>query len=121
MKKIVIFCLSIILCESANAGLKDLTIHSRANCINNETISWQAGVSHKLFTRSSHYYNGTLQHVIETGWQVTWRSAAVHWGEGTGGWVVLGEHYAWHPLNSTYSFLGYTHVNNCSIYDGWWD
>ena len=46
-----------------------------------------------LNTYTAHYYNGALQQQYNTGWVNTWRSAAVCWGEGRGGWHVVGMHY----------------------------
>ena len=60
MKKLLILSAAILLSANVNAGISQLTFHSRANCIGfNESISWHAGVSYKLMTLSQHrLYNG---------------------------------------------------------------
>lgn len=103
----------------ANAAL---TWFSRANCINNESITWESFGSHWLWTNSYHYRNGYYQHCENnasnacTGnsWQLTWRAAAVHWNEGlSGGWYVLGYHWRWSSSTGTY-LLGSTSATNCN-------
>ena len=61
-----------------------------------------------------------LDHSIGTGWQYTWRSAAVHWGEGHGGWIVHGYHWIKNSQGQIRP-IGEEIVKDCSIYDGWWD
>lgn len=118
----IVIALSIV--APAHAGLKALTIHSRANCVNNESITWHAGYTYNLYTWTQHYYyvRGRLDsgHEYSTGWQSTWRSAAVCWNEGYGSWKVWGKHYLKTASNLT-QWLGDTAVNDCSIYNGWWD
>lgn len=116
---IALICL-LVFCVTLQAGLANLTFHSRANCGNNETISWHLGHSYLLRTISRHFYKGIYQHTIDTGREVTWRSAAVHWGEGTGGWRVEGEHWGVNQLNHDF-LLRVETVYDCSIYDGWWN
>jgi hypothetical protein len=120
MEKAVILLLALFLCNSGNTGFNGMTVHSRANCANNESISWDFTRNWLLFTRSSHYKDNKFIHKVETGWQNTWRSAAVHWGEGTGGWKVFGEH--WTNYGDGYVFrIGQEWIKDCSIYNGWWD
>lgn len=63
------------------------------------------------------------KHRLQTGWDVTRRSAAVHWGEGntpSGYYLVQGWH--WEGINGVGEVLrATTSVDNCSIYDGWWE
>ncbi len=92
--------LVLVISQVAQAGLHGFTMHSRANCANNESISWWAGHSF-------------------TGWQTTWRSAAVHWGEGTGGWYVLGHHWGIDSHRDKV-LLSKTDAIDCRWYDGWW-
>jgi hypothetical protein len=118
-----IFVLIILLFSiEAMAGIKGFTWHSRANCGNNESISWQLGKSRWLATWSEHYLNGKLQHTASSSLEYTWRSAAVHWFEAKpgAGWSVYGIHYI---TESTGRILWRrdTDVTDCSIYDGWWD
>lgn len=120
MKKVGMFVLALALSSGANAAFNGLTIHSRANCINNESISWDWKNYWILNTQTWHYLNGQLQHEFQTGWQTTWRSAAVHWSEGTGGWGVRGEHYIAYKSGDMIP-LGTTTAIDCSIYNGWWD
>lgn len=112
---------------NSHAGLKTLTIHSRANCGNNESITWNARQSNNLLTWTMHYYyfRGRLQkgHSYDTDWQNTWRSSAVCWGEGTnlsGSWEVWGQHYI-KNASGKILWLGDTRTKDCSIYNGWWD
>ena len=72
---------------SAHAGLWGTTAHSRANCFNNESITWYAGHSFDWRVVSFHNYNVNRPsdgyHYIDTGMSYTWRQAAVHWNEST--------------------------------------
>lgn len=117
----VLICFSVLFLNTANAGFHNFTMHSRANCGNNESISWEYKVYRELGTVTHHYRNGQFVHGFSTGWQNTWRSAAAHWGEAApgSGWRVIGYH--WEKLNGQERLMDYTDVNNCSIYDGWWD
>jgi len=111
-------CCILSIC-AAHSGFKFLTSHSRANCINNESITWWFEHSMTLRTRSTHYYNNKFKHTIDTGWQNTSRSAAVHWGEGHGtGWYVHGEHWVFTDRPTHWAT---TDATDCNIYDGWWD
>jgi hypothetical protein len=119
-KKIILsFVLLLLFFNKANAGLQGLTIHSRANCVNNESISWDATRAWDLFTTSDHGVaaTGQLVHSNATGWQKTWRSHSIHWGEGGSGWYVHGWHWIGN-LGRVWS-LGDELVYDCSIYDGW--
>jgi hypothetical protein len=122
-RSITLLSLFVLFSASAQAGVRDFTMHSRANCANNESISWRAGYSYTLQTISNHYSPGGGGHYIRTPREVTWRSAAVHWNEAFpgAGWLVIGEH--WGDMNdgSAFRHLKETVVNNCAIYDGWWD
>ncbi|HEU5366664.1 MAG TPA: hypothetical protein VFU62_14095 [Hanamia sp.] len=106
--------------STAHAGVKDLTWHSRANCGNNESITWQAGKNWDMRTISWHYH-GLKVHIVDTKFETTWRSAAVHWGEARpgSGYRVVGNH--WVKLLGPHYNIFETDVNDCSIYDGWWD
>lgn len=109
------------LSSTAVAGFNGLTIHSRANCINNESISWDATSYHMLATESLHYTGFKNGHDVTTEWESTWRSAAVHFAEATpgSGWTVAGIH--WVIENNLPRCLGTETVTDCSLYDGWWD
>jgi hypothetical protein len=121
VKKIYIVIAALAASQISYAGLKGLTVHSRANCINNESITWDATHQWRLQTTSDHRDARTNMtvHYLDTGWQTTWRSAAVHWGEGRGGWAVYGSHNFWNGRQVV--SLGTEYVTDCSIYDGWWD
>jgi len=120
MKKAAMFMLAFVIGDWAYAGFNGLTIHSRANCVNNESISWDWTHYWNLNTSTSHYLNGRLVHSYQTGWINTWRSAAVCWGEGKGGWTVIGAHYIAYRAGDLIP-LGTTNVSDCSVYNGWWD
>ena len=73
-------------------------VFSRANCVNNESITWLAtvrvhphlivtpkGVPARRMTASTHYDRlNRVSHTVRTGddLELTWRSAAIHWLEG---------------------------------------
>jgi hypothetical protein len=121
MKFINLIILSFALASNAQAGFNGFTMHSRANCVNNESISWDATTYRVLGTVTQHFRNGEWIHGVSTGWQNTWRSAAVHWSEAApgSGWRVHGYH--WFKDGSREVLLAETDVPDCSIYDGWWD
>lgn len=103
------------------AGLNGLTHHSRANCGNNESISWDFTRNHTMRVVSHHIDNNSNEgwHEIETKWADTWRAAAVHWGEGTKDWTVQGDH--WIEKNGKITLDAHEQVEDCSLYNGWWD
>jgi len=109
---------------NSHSGLYKLTHHSRANCVNNESITWWAG--HAFWSRiiSYHNYDGQQKCLIDTFPKYTWRNAAVHWGEApkiiNGKWNVYAYHILYLPNGSSYTSQ-ITYVDDCSIYDGWWD
>lgn len=106
---------------NVHAGFNGLTSHSRANCANNESISWDWQTNHMLGTISQHNRGGQYIHRVISDWQNTWRSAAVHWGEAVpgSGWNVVGYH--WIMIGGQQMHFDMTNVNDCSIYDGWWE
>lgn len=119
--------LSLLILCSANsfAGFRTLTWHSRANCGNNESITWWAQKSLNLLTYSKHIKYSEKgkklsEHWSNTGWEYTWRSARVCWGEGTKNWEVKGQHYM-KDESDVVIWLGDTKVTDCDIYNGWWD
>lgn len=128
-KIITILAAFLFLSSGAYAGFKELTWHSRANCGNNESITWHFGHNYELFTISNHLPpRGGLHQLYSHNsvdgrpqYEITWRSAAVHWGEAVpgSGWVVGGRHYI--IQNRKERLLGTTDVVDCSIYNGWWD
>lgn len=127
MKRITVFLLGITLSQSSLSGLLGLTHHSRANCINNESISWDATKSHEMETVSYHAYSKSNppkdpRHMAVAPFNNTRRSAAVCWGEGfhEDGWYVSGTHWMKDKIGKSYIAASET-VKDCSIYDGWWD
>lgn len=124
MQRKLIACVLMILASNAYAGLNGLTFHSRANCGNNESISWDFLKPHTLATISSHTKIDQSQatHVISTGKEHTRRSAAVHWNEGfEGGYVVTGSHYLYYPNSNKLDRWEMSEVTDCGLSDGWWD
>jgi hypothetical protein len=119
MLKIVTGISGILLLSSSYAGLFNTTVHSRANCLNNESITWWAGHPYDWRVVSIHNRLSVSQtHVIDTGFQFKDRVAAVHWGEGTqGGYEVWGYHY----LFPVYKIVPFdtTHTTSCDIIEGW--
>lgn len=102
-----------------HAGLYKTTVHSRANCINNESITWWRGHPFNWRVVSVHKHRPTKEmHSIDTGFQHNDRVAAIHWGEGArGGFVVWGYHYL-ADYHKTLS-LDTTYAKGCNIIDGW--
>ena len=120
-KKIISVMIGVLLAANSVAGVIDLTIHSRANCVNNESISWHRGDTQWLLTVSDHLFNGDKHHSLSSGWENTWRSANVHWGEspiGSTAWSVQAGHYQ--NVGGRDYLLGFTKASDCNIYDGWW-
>ena len=123
------FLSGFLIYSTSYAGFNGPTDHSRANCINNESITWDATKAHTFSVVTFHmsdYMDRIGQyskHRLQTGWDVTRRSAAVHWGEGrtpAGYYLVQGWH--WEGINGVGEVLrATTSVDNCSIYDGWWE
>lgn len=126
MRKIVVSLLLSIIALSSNvyAGLHATTVHSRANCINNESITWWLGHAYNWRVISIHTNtDNNVAHHIDTKYSRTWRQAAVHWREaplGNKTWSVSGHHFLLEYAGGRYPFES-TYVDNCSIYDGWWD
>ena len=104
------------------AGFNNVTYHSRANCGNNESISWDWTHDWYFWVNSEHVdrRTGTTLHTLVSEWQLTWRNAMVHWGEGTGGWAVQGRHWIM-SSDGQPILIAEEYVTDCSIYDGWWD
>lgn len=92
---------------------------SRANCANNESIAWDWPTnSYWLWTYGYHfrndYFNYGWEPQLQTGWENTYRSAAVHWGEGvTGGAFVMGDFYLWNGYGTVY--LGNSSTEGCNL------
>jgi len=123
MKKLSLF-LCCLLASNTYAGFNGITHHSRASCGNNESISWDWNADHWFWVNTYHYHQKTsIYHQVEqNAWEMTWRDAKVHWGEGTPGWTVTGKHWETIGNNRNYFFLAKEEtVQDCSLYDGWWD
>ncbi len=110
--------------STANAAFNGLTHHSRASCVNNETISWDATKSWELRTWSNHIHvkDGVIveNHTVVDDWRNTKRSAALHWGEGVGKWSVYGQHWMKDTQGRPFKKQEEI-VFDCDIYDGWWE
>lgn len=123
MKKILVFCLLLLAVRQANAAINGISHHSRANCVGfNESVSWDWTHNWLFWVNSEHLdeRSGALIHTIVSGWQTTWRNAAYHFPEGRSGWTVHGFH--WMMYSNGQPFLAAEeYVDDCSIYDGWWD
>lgn len=122
MKKRLWIIAVLLLSSHSYAGFNGVTHHSRANCANNESISWDWGHNWWFWVNSQHIdiRSGTIVHTLASNWQFTWRNAAVHWGEGRGGWRVHGLHWMKDSRGEPV-LVAEEDVNNCSVYDGWWD
>jgi len=69
MKKISTFLVVLALSGSGYAGFNGITHHSRANCGNNETISWHAGHSYWFWVVSRHR-SRTHDHQVVQDWVI---------------------------------------------------
>lgn len=119
--------LSVVVTSYAGFGVT--TAASRANCINNESVTWNSKQSFNWRTISIHkHVNGKtdpyFNHLVDTGWAVTWRSAAVHWSEapdiGKYNWNTWGYHFFAGYANGKWPFVE-NYARDCRLYDGWWD
>lgn len=123
-KSYLIFFLASLYSYSINAGINGTTAHSRANCINNESITWWLGHAYSWRVVSIHTDKNTrASHHIDTGYSHTWRQAAVHWNEAPitqKNWSVSGHHFLIDYAGGRFPFES-TYTDDCSIYDGWWD
>lgn len=59
------------------------------------------------------------QHIIDTGYGITWRQHAIHWGEpiNDGKWRVWGYHYL-KDFHDKMPFAD-TYADSCNIIEGW--
>jgi hypothetical protein len=121
-------CALLTLAATSHAAFNGISDHSRANCLNNESITWDYTEAHRLVVVSFHtadYMNRMGQyhrHRMQTFWDTTRRAAAVHWGEGktsAGYYLVQGWH--WEYIGKNEILRANTSVDDCSIYNGWWD
>ena len=116
-----LICLTLLAINmNSYAGFAGLTTHSRANCANNESITWHFGHSYRLLTYSAHIDRMGYMHEVKAAWANTWRSAAVHWFEAKpgSGYNVIGNHF-WFK-DGKRSKIRETLATDCAIYDGWW-
>jgi len=122
MKKHILFMSLLLASNLSHASANALSVHSRNNCGNNESVTWHGMKTYHLGTNSRHYSPTNQMHYFGSGITYTWRSAAVHWGEGVGGWrQVEGEHYLFQDGNTKLIWVKFTGVYDCSIYNGWWE
>lgn len=121
--------LSLLLASSlSHAAVNGLSIHSRANCVNNESISWDWTKPRHFQTKSEHYQTITPGqeggyrkiHTLDTKSEVGRRSAAVHYGESVSGWMVKGTHKIIDDTTKKTKTY-HTVAKGCNIYDGWWN
>ena len=107
------------LTAASHAGLYKTTVHSRANCLNNESITWWNGHPYNWKVVSIHEFPGWQKHLMDTGFTYDSRVAAIHWGEGDvlNNWVVYGYHYLY-EYHKTIPF-DQTYAESCNIIDGW--
>ena len=111
----IVAACGILITQQASAGL---IFFSRANCVNNESITWDwPGNNFWLFTFGQHYdyQRGAWEPMLSTGWEYTYRSAAIHWGEGfRGGYYVVGDHYMWVTGYGTL-YMGRSQTAGCNL------
>ena len=141
ISSLVLVLLCLLSSNSGIAGLFGLTHHSRANCINNESISWDYTEGHSLWVSSQHksfFFPGRpYEQLIEdhrlTGGSMKYYpketfdgAKAVHWGEGR--LFNDGSFYAWEvkgihkfPVNQDFRKIKtvITKTRDCDILNGW--
>lgn len=84
------------------AGVFTLSSFSRANCINNESITWDATKTWQMLVWSQQYEVDLNHYVflVDAQWDAN-RAAAVCWGCGlSGNWEVGGVHVVTIPTDS---------------------
>jgi hypothetical protein len=143
MKLKVLSALILLSTNISYAGFNGYTYASRANCVNNESVSWDALEKWDMIVYSKHCRGGvclddfsqvctngesTICHVQFTSKINTLghRAAAVHWTEGQFGradWKVIGGFYRKLMGSDGKSFwdLHNDIVKDCNIYDGWYE
>ena len=128
LKKIaLIYTIAITTSFPIHAGVAAATDHSRANCLgNNESITWWLGHDYIWRSISEHMKAGEYTHYVDTGYNKTWRAAAVHWNESWTdySYVVSGYHFTqieYGPYAGQQFMHTETFADDCAIYDGWWD
>lgn len=100
--KVIFFILASLITSSASAGFFSLTFFSRANCANNESITWDATATWQLLVYSNQFNVETGENKFFMVEQANAnRAAAVCWGCGLGGgWVVEGSHFISTPSSA---------------------
>lgn len=126
---ITLVFLSVVYSQFSFAGAFNLTHASRANCGNNESISWDLRTPHDLAASSVHYhvqgnFNGWSnrpRHTVATGAMYNvHRAAAVHWGESapySNQWYVQGHH--WNRINRNLVVYRPSAAKDCNLSAGW--
>lgn len=113
-------CALLGLAINAQAGLDWTTVHSRANCLNNESITWWYLHPYDWRVISRHHHLKTHEeHYIDTGFKYTWRQHAIHWVESVAArqWEVFGYHYLYEYSKKVP--FDFTWADDCKIIDGW--
>ncbi len=119
-KSKILSCALLALSVNANAGLDWTTVHSRANCLNNESITWWYLHPYNWRVVSRHHHHKSREdHYMDTGFAYTWRQHAIHWGEPIpdGKWSVKGFHYL--VDYSEVTPFDFTYADDCDIIEGW--
>lgn len=122
MKRAIIFAI-IMASGASEAGINATTVHSRANCFGfNESITWWLGNAYNWKVVSIHDSHDSRlgYHVIDTGYQVTWRQAAYHPHEAWAKWgyTVSGFHFLAGWGGGRY--FADTFADDCGLENGWW-
>ena len=104
---------------NCHSGINKTTVHSRANCLNNESITWWLGHPYLWRVVSVHKSPWGSMHEDSAGYDYNDRVAVVHWLEGlvSDPWQVWGYHYFYDysqyiPFDSTYA-------TDCQFIEGW--
>jgi len=81
---------------NCHSGINKTTVHSRANCLNNESITWWLGHPYLWRVVSVHKSPWGSMHEDSAGYDYNDRVAVVHWLEGlvSDPWQVWGYHIA---------------------------
>lgn len=116
---------TVIVSNPANAGLSGLTHFSRANCFNNESISWDGmsrltGAVNSRHIKFSSPGNIVVYHVLSLSMRQVEPDGfsgvkAMHIGEGNWGWEVFGTHSWFINGNPNLFRQTKTSAHNCNL------
>ena len=113
--------------EKSDAASTQLSHFSRANCINNESVSWDGAAPHWLWVNSWHKFqltgNWHCENDLGNGctsnyWEYANHNGGIHWGEAPvnysfATWYVEGHH--WWINSRGYMSFKFTSASSCNL------